>query len=143
MTEEQIKAHHDLFIRRYNIDVDPVVNCKKLREAKAWNIHWDDKKDFPFTRTTRRGSFKMIFLPPSELSSRTWSKTWRRVWNILQVTILWIIQVTFKIMVDFKMCKNCFFKSTSTPRLASWVAFKIKVQGFMANQSAPTIWIIL
>ena len=35
LTEEQIKAHHDLFIRRYNIDVDPVVNCKKLREAKA------------------------------------------------------------------------------------------------------------
>ena len=25
MTEEQVKAHHDFFIRRYNIDADPVV----------------------------------------------------------------------------------------------------------------------
>ena len=85
LPEEQIKARHKFFARRYNVDI-----WKSSHEQSTPPWHPDG---------AIRGSYEMIiFTPSSELTS-----------EIVNFIHLW--KSCLKIKVVSKMCKNCFLKS--------------------------------
>ena len=120
LTEEQFKAHHDFFARRYNIDIWKSSPKQSTPFQRCWwcdkriiqddNVHtlfrtqeWDIVK-----RMWKLFTCEQLKLPlKSKLiwkCARTvfWNQDWFQGWLEIKVTFMrWL-----EIKVDFKTCQN-------------------------------------
>ena len=129
MTEEQIKAHQNIFARRYNIDIwkssheqstPSITRWRDKRIIRDYNIHilfrtheWDIVK---YYSPMKNSSFLEIKVVPKMCKNCFWNPSWSQGW--LEVKVKNVINC-LKDEGCFQNASECPFSSYPPPLPAS------------------------